>query len=153
SAQVSFQALDSADVTSAVSLSARLLKTDGGLATTATFTASNIGGVGTNQATCVAAAGTGLPSGRDCPAQTAPGCASVAAAPATELCTPVLFAVPDHISLTLLGQFSSGLVEGCAPQTFKVQMVDDAGTPLASTAPASFCATIDAGLVFGTSTF
>jgi MYXO-CTERM domain-containing protein len=44
-------------------------------------------------------------------------------------------------------------LEGCATETFKVQMVDDAGFPLASPSQASFCTPTDAGVVVGPSTF
>ncbi|HEY8210925.1 MAG TPA: DNRLRE domain-containing protein [Myxococcaceae bacterium] len=151
--QVAFQAMDSADVTSPLSLSARLLRADGGLASTAAFTASNIGGLGTNQATGVAATGAAMLTVRDNRAETLQVCGSITSAPATELCTPVVFAFPDHLSLGLADGGTNYILEGCGPQTFRVQMEDDAGNPLASPSPASFCAPTDAGLVIGSSTF
>jgi len=149
---LSFQAIDSADVTTAVNLSARLLRTDGGVASSASFTATTIGSPGGTSVSGVAPAGAAAFSVTDSVAERLQVCASITGAPLSEGCVSLPFSAPDHLAISLVGPGLTLPLEGCATETFKMQMEDDAGNALASPSQASFCPPTDAGLVVGPST-
>jgi len=152
-AALSFQAIDSADVTTPVGLSARLLRTDGGVASNASFTFTTIGSPGGTSVSGVAPAGAAAFRVSDSVGESLRVCGSITGAPVSERCVSLPFSAPDHLAISLVGPGSTLPLEGCATETFKVQMMDDAGNPLASPSQASFCAPTDAGLVVGPSTF
>ncbi|HZN95641.1 MAG TPA: hypothetical protein VFB81_23170, partial [Myxococcales bacterium] len=152
SAVLTVQAVDLADVTGLVNLSARLLQLDGGAAATARFSASTIGTPGGTQVSGTAASGAATLTVTDSRAEPLRVCGSITSAPASESCASVSFAAMDHLRLSLVSPGTMSPLEGCAPQTIKVQMEDAMNNPVASPSPASMCAPTDAGLVRGPST-
>jgi len=146
------QAVDSAEVTTAADLSARLVS---GLPGGATFSATSVGTAGGTTASGTAPAGVATFTIQGNSAESLLFCASITAAPASEQCTPVTFTLgglADHLHLSLARVGAQSPLTGCAEEGLLVELVDASDVPVSQAAQVTLCADLAGSVALGPST-